>query len=72
MNKIISGLVNEVVQIVVSGKKRINGKVIDLGSDMIVLYNGTDFVYIPLNHIQNFKVDHDNENEIKAPESPQA
>ena len=34
---------------------------------MIVLFNGTDFVYIPLNHIQNFKVDCDNENEIEDP-----
>ena len=70
LNKIILGLVNEVVQIEVSGKKLINGTVIDLGSDMIVLFNGTDFVYIPLNHIQSFKVDCDNENEIKDPTEP--
>ena len=67
MNKIIQSLVNEVVQIEVSGKKLINGTVIDLGSDMIVLFNGTDFVYIPLVHIQSFKVDSDNESDIKAP-----
>ena len=34
---------------------------------MIVLFNGTDFVYIPLNHIQSFKVDCDNENDIEDP-----
>lgn len=70
LNKIILGLVNEVVQIEVSGKKLINGTVIDLGSDMIVLYNGTDFVYIPLDHIHSFKVDCDNENDLKAPTEP--
>ncbi len=67
LNKIIQSLVNEVVRIEVSGKKLINGTVIDLGSDMTVLFNGTDFVYIPLVHIQNFEVDRDNENDLKAP-----
>lgn len=70
LNKIILGLVNEVVQIEVSGKKLINGTVIDLGSDMIVLYNGTDFVYIPLDHTHSFKLDCDNENDLKAPTEP--
>lgn len=68
LNKIIQSLVKQVVKIEVSGKKLINGTVIDIGSDMIVLYNGTDFVYIPINHIQNFKVDCDNESEIEGPE----
>ncbi|MBO0587002.1 DUF2642 domain-containing protein [Sporosarcina sp. E16_8] len=67
MNKIIQSLVKQVVQIEVSGKKIINGTIIDLGSDMIVLFNGTDYIYIPLNHIQNFTVDCDNENEIEDP-----
>ena len=67
MNKIIQSLVKQVVQIEVSGKRIITGTVIDLGSDMIVLFNGIDFVYIPLNHIQNFNVDFDNENEIEEP-----
>ena len=67
MNKIIQSLVKQVVQIEVSGKRIITGTVIDLGSDMIVLFNGIDFVYIPLNHIQNFNVDYDNENEIEEP-----
>lgn len=67
MNNIIQSLVKQVTKIEVSGKKFINGTVIDLGSDMIVIFNGKDFVYIPLNHIQNFKVDYDNENEIEDP-----
>lgn len=67
LNKIIQSLVKQVVQIEVSGKRIITGTVIDLGSDMIVLFNGIDFVYIPLNHIQNFNVDFNNENEIEEP-----
>ncbi|MCZ2259997.1 DUF2642 domain-containing protein [Sporosarcina sp. G11-34] len=67
MNKIIQSLVKQVVQIEVSGKKIITGTLIDLGSDMIVLFTGKEFVYIPLNHVQSFKVDSDIEDEIEDP-----
>jgi len=67
LNKIIQSLVKQVVQIEVSGKRIITGTVIDLGSDMIVLFTGVEFIYIPLNHVQSFKVDFDNENEIEDP-----
>lgn len=67
MNKIIQGLVQEVVRIEVSGKKMVNGTLIDVGSDMIVLFDGLDFLYIPLDHIQNFEMDRDNENDVQAP-----
>ena len=56
LNKIIQSLVKEIVQLEVSGKKWMNGTLIDVGSDVIVLFNGTDFVYIPLAHIHNFEV----------------
>ncbi len=67
MNKIIQSLVKDVIKIEVSGKKSLSGTVIDLGTDMIVLFNGMDFVYIPLDHIQSFDVDRNNEYDIKAP-----
>lgn len=67
MNKIIQSLIKEVVQIEVSGKKLINGTVIDLGSDIMVLFNGADFVYIPLNHIQTFGVVRKDEYDFQDP-----
>ena len=67
MNNIIQNFVQEVVRIEVSGKKMMNGTLIDVGSDMIVLFNGTDFLYIPLDHIRNFEIDRDNENNLQAP-----
>ncbi|MCG7346014.1 DUF2642 domain-containing protein [Sporosarcina sp. ACRSL] len=67
MNKIIQSLVQEVVRIEITGKKMVNGTLIDVGSDMIVLFNGMDFVYIPLDHIRNFVRDIDNENNVQAP-----
>ena len=44
-----------------------NGTLIDVGSDVIVLFNGMDFMYIPLDHIHNFEMDRDNENNLQAP-----
>ncbi|WP_342515097.1 DUF2642 domain-containing protein [Sporosarcina sp. FSL K6-1522] len=67
MNTIIQSLINEVIQIEISGKKLISGTVLDVGSDMIVLFNGADFVYVPIVHIQRFWADRNNENDIKAP-----
>ena len=67
MNKIIQSLLNEVIRVEISGKKLMNGTVIDLGSDMVVLYNGKDFVYIPLVHIQNIEGDLNNEGDINDP-----
>ena len=66
----IQSLIKEVVQIEISGKKLTNGTLIDVGSDMIVLFNGVDFVYIPTIHIQKYKVDRNNEYNIKAPSAP--
>lgn len=57
----------EVVQIEVSGKKQINGTVIDLGTDIIVLFNGENFMYIPINHVQSFRVVRNNEYDIQDP-----
>lgn len=67
MNKIIQSLFHEVIRVEVSGKKKMNGKLIDVGSDMIVLFNGMDFMYIPLDHIRNFGLYRDNENVVQAP-----
>jgi len=62
-------LMQDIVEVEVSGKKVIRGTVIDLGTDVIVLYNGENFVYIPITHIQRFKKDYNNNNEeyIHAP-----
>lgn len=67
MYKTIQSLIKEIIKIEVSGKKLINGTVIDLGSDMLVLYNGTNFMYIPFEHIQNFEMDQNNEEDIQSP-----
>ena len=67
LNKSIQSLVKEIVRLEVSGKKWMNGTLIDVGSDVIVLFNGTDYVYIPLAHVHNIGMDCDNEDDLQAP-----
>ena len=52
------------VEIEISGDKRHKGVLIDSGLDILVIYNGTDFIYIPINHMQNFKLSVKGEQEI--------
>ncbi|TDF95030.1 DUF2642 domain-containing protein [Paenibacillus piri] len=48
--------INKDVEVEISGKQFIKGKVIDVGSDLIVLFHEQRFYYIPIVHIQNVKL----------------
>lgn len=67
MNKIIQSLIKQIVQIEVSGKKILKGTLIDLGTDILVIFNGTDYMYIPINHIHSFCGIPSNEFDTLAP-----
>lgn len=56
VSKALRRLIGELVQVELSGKKVILGKVIDVGVDLIVLSRGQEYVYIPLLHMKNIKV----------------
>ncbi|REE91322.1 hypothetical protein A8990_10526 [Paenibacillus taihuensis] len=56
MNDFKSLIGNKVV-IEVSGKRMLPGKLIDVGSDMVVLLHQLRYLYIPLAHVHNLKVD---------------
>ncbi len=56
MNKSLKNLLGELVQLELAGKSLIHGTAIDLGSDIIVVFDGRGYLYIPLNHIKNFKM----------------
>ncbi|WP_052343798.1 hypothetical protein [Bacillus massiliigorillae] len=64
MSKIFHSLIGETVQVEVSGKKIINGTVRDIGSDIIVLFDGIDYIYMPIVHMKNVQVGDKNENNI--------
>ena len=56
---------NQKVKLEISGKETIRGKLIDVGSDIIVLFNGRDYLYIPFMHIQHFWPNHMDEEEYE-------
>ncbi|USB32147.1 DUF2642 domain-containing protein [Paenibacillus sp. YPG26] len=45
---------NQTVELELSGcNERIIGRLIDIGSDILVLFSGSKFIYIPIHHLQN-------------------
>ena len=63
----IRNLNKETVKLDISGKKVLEGIIVDSGSDMIVLYNGEDYYYISNNHIHAVKTNGSSENSIIMP-----
>lgn len=65
-------LLDRYVELDISGKTvPIRGKLIDLGQDILVLHNGTQFLYVPLIHLQQLRLaKNDTQQEIDVPELP--
>lgn len=53
MNKLLKGLIGEVIHVELSGKQDLNGLLVDLGGDLLVLYDGKEYVYISILHVKN-------------------
>lgn len=52
----VSPFLNKYVELEISGKPLpVKGKLIDLGGDILVVYNGTQYLYVPSVHIQHIK-----------------
>lgn len=51
----LKNLCGKEVEVEISGKKHFSGILIDAGLDIIVLYDGEEYHYIPLLHLQNLK-----------------
>jgi hypothetical protein len=53
----LQSLVHKPVEVEISGKVQpIKGNLIVFGSDILVIYNGKDFLYIPSIHVQHIKL----------------
>lgn len=62
-------LLNQQIEIVITGKmKPIRGKLIEFGQDILVLYNGKQFYYVPLIHLQQLRVSSVEESITDVPE----
>lgn len=60
---------NVTVDLEISGEQKIRtGILIDIGQDIIVIYDGSDFLYVPLHHIQHIKTNQAPDEEIENPD----
>jgi hypothetical protein len=57
------------VELEISGKEKCTGLLIDCGMDILVIYDGQHFLYVPLSHIQLLKLDKSTDTEIENPSS---
>jgi hypothetical protein len=71
MNNLHS-LVGKQVKLEVSGKVMLQGILVDVGLDIIVIYNGKEYLYIPHLHIHNIRLSTDPLEELSnvTPELP--
>ncbi|WP_316572418.1 DUF2642 domain-containing protein [Neobacillus sp. YIM B06451] len=70
--KNVLALKGQKIEIEISGKTLFQGILIDIGQDIIVLFNGKDYLYIPFSHIHNLRPDDQIELEFEGepPEMP--
>jgi ribosome maturation factor RimP len=63
--------IGKYIKLEISGKKFLTGILIEIGSDLWVLFNGIDYLYIPIIHIQNWQfMKHDEIDEITSNNEP--
>jgi hypothetical protein len=53
MTSHFSSITGEVVELEITGNRRYIGVLIDSGQDILVLYNGENFIYFPFVHVVN-------------------
>lgn len=64
-------LLGKQIDVQISGKKTFKGILTDLSTDILVLFNGQQFLYFPMLHVHKFNLSTEIDNEIKNPmESP--
>ncbi|MBM7585267.1 hypothetical protein JOC86_001809 [Bacillus pakistanensis] len=54
--KIYTQFIGEGVKIEISGKKVINGILIEVGNEILIVFNGEDYIYVPNGHIQTLHI----------------
>ncbi|XJZ25744.1 DUF2642 domain-containing protein [Bacillota bacterium Lsc_1132] len=72
--KNIQSLLGQKVELEVSGRTIFQGILVDLGQDILVLFNGKDYFYIPFLHVHNLRanplIELEVSEEQEAPVSP--
>ncbi|EEL52320.1 MULTISPECIES: hypothetical protein [Bacillus cereus group] len=65
----LSKNIGEYIYVKLIGEKRFKGLLIDVGNDIVVIYDGKDYIYISLYHIQYYKFMESLKAEIQKPET---
>ncbi|EOP76522.1 hypothetical protein KOW_04283 [Bacillus cereus VDM006] len=68
----LSKNIGEYIYVKLIGEKRFKGLLIDVGNDIVVIYDGKDYIYISLYHIQHYKFMASLVTEIQNPETDSA
>lgn len=63
----IKNYIGQEIEVEISGKTNFAGILIDLGLDMMVIFDGRKYLYIPLIHLQSLKERIDMEEAIQKP-----
>ncbi|CAH0289456.1 hypothetical protein SRABI96_04218 [Peribacillus sp. Bi96] len=64
-------LLGKQIDVQLSGKKTFKGILTDLSTDILVLFNGQQFLYFPMLHVQSFNLSSEIDDDIRYPiESP--
>ena len=61
------GLIGEQVSLLLSGHRLFNGILTDMGSDIVVLYNGEKYIYIPRLHVHSINRNKELEDHVRQP-----
>ncbi|MHC0036918.1 LSm family protein [Pseudoneobacillus sp. C159] len=67
MNSQMKNLVGKQVNIKMLGKFAVNGILKDLGDDILVVYNGQQFLYIPLDHVDRIQMNPNKDEFVEQP-----
>ncbi|MEL3961515.1 DUF2642 domain-containing protein [Lysinibacillus endophyticus] len=67
MNNVFNQFKKEIVKVDLVGKSDFRGTLIESNDEIIVLFDGDDFVYIPMNHVDNISVVQDEMDTIQRP-----
>ncbi|MFC3884192.1 DUF2642 domain-containing protein [Bacillus songklensis] len=62
--------IGKYVEMEITGKTFFTGKLIDVGLDILVLYDGTQFMYIPLLHVHSVKEAYTDELDLENHDPP--
>lgn len=67
MSSEVKKLMGKQVSVLISGNHTYNGVLRDVGQDILVLYNGIQFLYIPLIHVHRIQQNINTEDHVNLP-----